>query len=363
MGDLHASTGEGSTRGPHRNLRVAISVVLAAAAQSALAQSAPGALEEIVVTATRREESVIAVPYNISAISGRDISAAGITDLQGLERIIPGLIIPDLGARGNSMNSNIILRGMNTNDTSSSYYLPYAAVPLVSTYVDDIAMYTNLNLTDVARVEVLRGPQGTLYGSGSVAGTLRLIHNRPDPTQFSAEVNAEGSNTSHADSTSSNTFGVVNLPLNVNAALRIFAGYERTAGFIDAPHAAVYTTNGQPVLLNPSDPLTSPVANQGETDIDQASSTYARAALLWNLSDQANLLLAYQHQKDISGGESSDTPGTPFQLQYLVPNENLHRTVDLGSLTLSEDFGFATVTSATSYYVDKSDSKPPRPSI
>lgn len=349
----HYMGGFRASRGP---LSAAVGIVLATASSSARADSVTDALEEVVVTASRREQSVIDVPYNISAVSSRDLRSGGVTDIQGLASLVPGLVIPDLGSRGNSVNSNIIIRGMNTNDTSSSGYLPFAAVPLVSTYVDDVAVFTNLNLADVDRVEVLRGPQGTLYGSGSVAGTVRLIHARPDPNQFSASVDAEGAAVSGAGRASSKVMGVLNVPLGPVEAFRISAGYDQVAGFIDAPNATVYDAHGQPVLANPADPLNSGLTSHRVRHIDDGLSAYARASLLWNPSEDSSVLAAYQHQRDASGGPSADTPGSPRVLQELVPEQPMHRTFDLTSLTVSQDFGFATVTSSTAYYVNKSDS-------
>ena len=85
--------------------------------------------------------------------------------------MVPGLVSADLGPRANSTNSNLIIRGLNASDQGSSYFGPNLAVPLVSTYLDDVPLFVNFNLTDIERVEVLRGPQGTLYGSGAVGGT------------------------------------------------------------------------------------------------------------------------------------------------------------------------------------------------
>jgi iron complex outermembrane receptor protein len=342
-----------ASRGP---LSAAVGIALAAASSGVRADSPTDALEEVVVTASRREQSVIEVPYNISAVSSRDLRSAGVSDIRGLANLVPGLVIPDLGSRGNSVNSNIIIRGMNTSDSSTADYLPFAAVPPVSTYVDDVAVFTNLNLADVDRVEVLRGPQGTLYGSGSVAGTVRLIHARPDPNQFSASLDAEGAAVSGASRASSKIMGLINVPLGASAAIRMSTGYDQIAGFIDAPNATVYDANHQPVLANPGDPLNSGLTHQLVRHIDDGLSAYTRASLLWNPSQDSSVLAAYQHQRDASGGPSADTLGTPGLLQEFVPEQPMHRTLDLASLTVSRDFGFATLTSSTGYYVNKSDS-------
>lgn len=356
MRDICASSAVATVPAPSRRLAVSVGLVLAVSAQAAFAESATSGLEEILVTASRREQNVLETPYNISALSGADVSAAGVTSLQGLERIVPGLFVPDMGSRGNSTNSSIVLRGMSTGDQTNAWYVPFASVPLVSTYVDDVAMFTNLTLSDLARVEVLRGPQGTLYGSGSVAGTVKLIHNQPDPTKFDANVTVEAADVSHADAASYRAEGLVNVPLNENAALRLSAGYTSTAGFIDAPAAMVFDSNGDPVLANPGDPLNSAPTFRSVQHIDDFNSTFARASLLWNIGSKTSVVLAYHHQKDNSDGLSADTIGTKYQRQSMIPHEPMDRTVDLGSLTATADLGFATVTSSTSFYNTTSDS-------
>ena len=182
---------------PNGAIAAAIALALGGGPQ-AFAAEPSDTLEEVVVTANRREQNVLDVPYNISAVSGQALQAAQITSLTDIARLLPGINIPDLGPRASSSNSNIIIRGLNANDPGSSAYLPWESVPLVSTYVDEVPMFVNLNLSDIQRLEVLRGPQGTLYGSGAVAGTIRVIHNPPDPTKFDAQLSVDAAETSHA---------------------------------------------------------------------------------------------------------------------------------------------------------------------
>jgi iron complex outermembrane recepter protein len=176
---------DGAAATCRRSLSVSITLALGAAqatqAASPAAASQPvGGLEEVVVTASRREQTVQDIPYNISAISSAQLDAAGITDLASISRVVPGLQSPDLGARAAGVNSTFIIRGLNTSDVSNAFVAPNLTVPLVSTYIDEVPLFTNLRLTDIQRIEVLRGPQGTLYGSGSVGGTVRVIHNAPN---------------------------------------------------------------------------------------------------------------------------------------------------------------------------------------
>jgi iron complex outermembrane recepter protein len=331
-----------------RPLAAAITVALGLST-AAQATDTGDALQEIVVTANRREQNLIDVPYNISAVSGQQLQAAGIATLTDISRLLPGVNIPDLGPRASSSNSNIIIRGLNANDPTGSAYLPWESVPLVSTYVDEVPMFVNLNLTDVQRVEVLRGPQGTLYGSGAVGGTIRIIHNQPDPSKFTAELSTDASSTSHAPEGSYGVDGLVNIPLSDTAALRINGGYKTTSGFIDAHNAIVFDANTQPALANPANPLTSNFQTQSLRGIDSATSGYARASLLWHATPWLDATLAYQRQEDHSNAFSRQTQGQSYVDNSLIPIAPDDRSVELDALTLTADFGFATVTSSTSY--------------
>src|SRR5262249_10534605 len=215
------------------------------------------ALQEVVVTANRREEDVLTVPYNISAISAAQIEESGVKDLQSLTRMVPGLVSADLGPRANSTNSNLIIRGLNASDQGSSYFGPNLAVPLVSTYIDDVPLFVNFNLTDIERVEVLRGPQGTLYGSGAVGGTGKIIRHKPDLGRVAADVSADLSGADHSGGASYSFDGIINIPLGDSVALRANAGYSKLTGFIDGVHEARFDKTGQPLLADPDNPLTS----------------------------------------------------------------------------------------------------------
>ena len=133
MTHLKHVPGIGSSRRPNPKLAAAIAITLG---YSPLAYSTELAdsIEEIVVTANRREQNLLDVPYNISVVSGKTLEAAGISSLTDIARLLPGINVPDLGPRASSSNSNIIIRGLNANDPGGSAYLPWESVPLVSTY-------------------------------------------------------------------------------------------------------------------------------------------------------------------------------------------------------------------------------------
>ncbi len=338
----------------HPNAVLAMAVALAlGTAHPVHAADSGEALEEIVVTANRREQNVLDVPYNISAVGGTALENAGAKNLSDIARLLPGVTIPDLGPRANSANSLIVIRGLNVNDPVNSAYLPWGSVPTVSTYVDDVPLFVNLQLTDIQRIEVLRGPQGTLYGSGAVGGTLKILHNPVDLKGFSAEASTETSKTDHADGRSYGANGMLNVPLGDTLGIRFSAGYERMAGYINALNEVVFGPNQQPVLADPADPVGSGLTYQTALGINAARSFNVRAAILWKPTSWLDANFAYQRQDDHSDGFSHQTVGSPYQLGTLLPDEPDHRTVDLDSLTLSADVGFATVTSSSSFSVNK----------
>jgi iron complex outermembrane receptor protein len=337
------------------------------AAPAAAADTGDAAtLQEVVVTANRREQDVLSVPYNITALSGAQIEEAGLKDLQSLTHMVPGLVSADLGPRANSTNSNLIIRGLNASDQGSSYFGPNLAVPLVSTYLDDVPLFVNFNLTDIERVEVLRGPQGTLYGSGAVGGTVKLIRHKPDLGVFSANFSADTSTTDHSMGASYSFEGIINIPLGDTVALRANAGYSKLNGFINGTHAARFDKSGQPLLADPANPLTSDYLYQQINDVDDSNSKYGRVSLLWKPADAFSVLADYTHQRDHSGGFSwqdvgfdyttgAAIPRQPYTTRQQIPQQSLDRTLDIGALTVSVDVGFATLTSSSSYYDNRYD--------
>jgi len=339
---------------PQTVLAAAIGLALGAGPALA-ADTASDTLEPIVVTANRREQNALDVPYNISTVSGATLENAGVTDLVDMARLLPGVTIPDVGARANGGNSLIIIRGLNVNDPSGSSYLPWGSVPTVSTYIDDVPLYVNLRLDDIQRVEVLRGPQGTLYGSGAVGGTIKMQHNPPDLTHFSAEASTDLSKTSHTEAPSYAAHFVINEPLGDTFGVRISAGYEKQAGFIDATGATVFGPNQQPVLANPASPLTSPQLLAPLAHVDDSHGSNVRIAALWKAAPGVDANFAYQQQEDTSSGFSHETQGLNYQTAALAPQEPDHRTVNLESMTVSADVGFATFTSSSSFSTNKDD--------
>lgn len=344
-----------------RTTPVALAVASFCGNRAALAQEDDAVvLQEIIVTASGRTQSVQDVPYNISVVTDAALTEAAVTDTASLARQVPGLIYTDLGARSNGINNGIILRGLNGTSAGIGNASPAAGEQTVSTYINGTPLFSNLKLSDVERVEVLRGPQGTLYGAGSVGGTVRYLFNRPDLEMFSGDVQAKLSQSQDSDDFNYALDSVVNLPLSDKFALRVSAGYEYLAGVIDARKIALYDSNGSPLLADPTDYFGSTGVFTTEKDVDDSSVRYVRPSLLWKVSDDVEALLMVQHQDS----RASDFTGIAYNNnadRELVTDRNRKSPAkivdDLFSLEVTADLGFATLTSTTSYTDSDMDSQ------
>jgi iron complex outermembrane receptor protein len=229
---------------------------ICANAQDAPTESEDASSTDIIVTAQRFEQRLQDVPLSISAISGGELAARGTTDLKDLQYSIPGLSTFEYGVS----RQFVQLRGLSTTLGSSTVGLYLDETPLgLDAQGDPI----NVRLYDMERIEVLRGPQATLYGQGSMGGTIRYIPAAPRLDAASAAFDGEYSTTRGGDG-NYRAVGAVNLPLVTDSlGLRVVAGYERIGGFIDSAatgeeninSADIYTVRGI-LLARPSDRLT-----------------------------------------------------------------------------------------------------------
>jgi outer membrane receptor protein involved in Fe transport len=318
------------------------------------------ALEEIIVTATRRESSVQDIPYNISAISGQALVEAQIFENADLMRQVAGAGVVDRGHRNQGVINSIMIRGLNIDGAALGDYA-LNTVPTVSTYVNDTPIYANFVIKDVERVEVLRGPQGTLYGSGSLGGTVRYIMNKPDPEEFDGSVFTWLSQTDGSEGTNYGGDFMLNMPLSDTSAFRLSAGTLQGAGIVDYVNVYELDSNGVPVAPNG---IADPAASYREVeDADEVDITYARASFYFEPSDKFSALISYQMQEDDIGGRRQQTDGLdgfgePYK-DYEIGSIQLEpssREVDMTSLEMEFDLGFATLTSSTSVYDHSGDS-------
>jgi len=188
-------------------------------------------LEEITVTATKREASIQDVPFSINAQTAADIRRSGATDLESLARNVAGLTVQNLGPG----QSQVAIRGMSAGQIVRDQP---GVKEQVGVYLDEsvisLSLFTpDFDLYDLNRVETLRGPQGTLFGSGSVGGTIRYITNQPKMGEFEGHVELDLNSVTDGD-VGGSIKGMVNLPLGETAALRLVGYTTEYGGFIDA---------------------------------------------------------------------------------------------------------------------------------
>ncbi len=221
----------------------AVRIVAASSAQAstdqvfateAIADESPASEPDIIVTATKREERLRDLPTAATVLSGDRIATAGIQDFRDYASLVPGLSQRDFGSPG---QGTIILRGLNTGPqqttNTAAYYLDDALFT-ASGFVAVGAFFTpSPDLGDVERIEVLKGPQGTLYGANSLGGLIRVISRPPDADEFSGSLRGEISDTDGGDIGYSGR-GVVNIPLiDGRLAVRASGAYRRIGGFTD----------------------------------------------------------------------------------------------------------------------------------
>ncbi|MCK5325635.1 MAG: TonB-dependent receptor [Woeseiaceae bacterium] len=196
------------------------------------AAQAQADIEEITVTATKRETTIQEVPFSINVQTAEDIRRSGATDIEELSRNIAGLTVQNLGPG----QSQVAIRGVSAGQIVRDQP---GVKEQVGVYLDEsvisLSLFTpDFDLYDLNRVETLRGPQGTLFGSGSVGGTIRYITNAPDVDNFDANVELDV-NTVTDGETGGGVKGMVNIPLaEGRSALRLVGYTTQYAGFIDA---------------------------------------------------------------------------------------------------------------------------------
>ncbi|HWJ35152.1 MAG TPA: TonB-dependent receptor [Steroidobacteraceae bacterium] len=354
---------------PRRRSQLGTVTTLTAAVLTALygepaaAATAPldeNALQEVVVTATRRAVSAQDLPISITAVSGATLDQAGINDISGLAHSMAGVNFTDKGPFGGVNGATLIIRGLNSEATGGQVALATPIVPPVATYVDDTALFVNLRLQDLDHVEILRGPQGTLYGSGSLGGTIRFVQNAPDPTAFDAKIEAGMSKTNHTHATNQDISGMLNLPLSDTLAVRLNASWTDEAGFINQPNLYAVDSAGAPILAQPGNLLTSPPVTYSKDGTNSYGYRTARIATLYKPNDAFKAQLSYYYQVSTANGFPYAAPyyGVSSLTSTDHSQATTHDKVDLFALTLEGDLGFATLTSNTSYghHVNQSSS-------
>jgi len=249
-------------------------------------------LEEIMVTAQRRDQSIQDIPYNISAYTSDDLDAARAYNLGDISRLVPGLSYVDQGGTIRANRSTFILRGINATDGILSFNSD-VGLPPVSMYFGDTPLFFPIAMKDLERVEVLRGPQGTLYGSGSLGGTIRFIPKKPSLDAFYFETNGHVDTMSKSGEVGYGIDAVVNVPLvDGKLAFRVVGSWDDLGGFINANALASLDSNGVPVPSVSGDP-TSGIVLESEEDTNDEEIAMIRASLLWVPNDTFDATISY----------------------------------------------------------------------
>lgn len=317
---------------------------------SALAQVHPdsGQLEEVVVTADRRETSAQSTPISLTAVTGADIQDRGATDLASLMQSVPGV---SLRTSGPGM-AEFEMRGVSsTGGNSPTVGFYYDDVPLTApAATNEGKIVISPALYDLNRVEVLRGPQGTLYGSGSMGGTIKVVPNAPNPNTFEASAESVLADTDHGGFNHAEN-GMINLPLvNGIAAVRIVGSYSHDAGWIDR----IVTEPGTFPLSNGAtrgNVLAAPVAEDYH-DVNGVDRTTVRISALIKPFDGLTIAPSFFYQNMTSGGLPyiDSDPGTDAHYQPFDVAENYSDKFTLGSLNVKYATDLFEIASTTSYW-------------
>lgn len=309
--------------------------------------------EVIMVTATRRAASVQDIPINITAISGTDLKDLAITDIQALGAYTPGLTTIDSGPRS---VGQVALRGLNANDSST---FGDNIDTSLATYLGEIPLFVDFRLVDMERVEVLLGPQGTLYGQGTLAGAIRYIPTRPNAEEFEGYGHGRLYDVAHGGSVGFNVDGAVNIPIiQEKLALRSTVAYYNDPGFIDYPFALqeVGVSLPQPgTLENPLGTPEQQAANfQRLEDVNDEETIMLRNSLGFFPTEWATFYLTHVYQNTKTNGRQATSPDPlgavgPYEGPWRLAEPASRRT-NLFALEAEIDLGdFAQIVTATAF--------------
>jgi iron complex outermembrane recepter protein len=323
-------------------------------AATATTASEDTGLEEITVTAERFTSTIQNTPISISAFTGDQLTAAGLTRIEDLAHEIPGLSMRSAGPGLTEYEA----RGLASNG---------GAAPTVGFYLDEIPLsppavsqsgkvVIDPNLYDIERVEVLRGPQGTLYGSGSMGGTVKVITNQPKLGVFEGSVQGTGSYTDGGGGNYGANL-MLNLPLGDKLALRVVLSDLHRSGWIDNKTVSPFPIEPITTPASPRGPVESaPVTNVFRNANDEQLSG-GRISLLYKPTDDLSILATAFTQSLHLGGydllDGSPNSASPSRVsnahfEVFPLREGVRDNISIFGLTVNANLGFADLTSATS---------------
>jgi len=334
-------------------------------AASAQPVTAGGELQEVVVTANRRTQALEEVPYSISVIGAQQLAQAAITDIASLTEQVPGLSTYNLGARLAAATAPNI-RGINATGFPRGFRT-FEQDP-VGTYIGNSPIDGYYELVDIKQVEILRGPQGTLYGAGALGGAIRIIPNSPELGAYHGSIEVSGGKVANASSPSFSADGVINVPIGDTLAFRASGKYAYDPGFVDVVGLLKRASDSPyavPLLANPQDPVGSPPIYYSENGWNWQRTTTLRGSLLWKPAEafRAEVNDLYSHVYGNGGPTVNfDWPGgpDPYNPAATLPpgshytefsriDQPFNRHTNLLSLDMTYDAGFATLSTTSSY--------------
>ncbi len=270
----------------------------------------PGLLEEIVVTAQKREESLQDVAVSLQALGNTKLEELNVQNFSDYARFLPSLSFQSGGQSGGPGFQRAYMRGVASGGDGNHS----ASLPSVGTYLDEQPVTTiqgalDVHIYDVQRVEALAGPQGTLYGASSQAGTIRIITNKPDPSGFEAGYDLRVDSISKGG-TGYVAEGYANLPISDRAAIRLVGWHREDAGYVDNVRGTVtYPTSG----------ITIDNADQVEKDYNDGQVSGARAALKIDLDESWTVTAGLMGQRGEYNGSFGYRPGTELEITRFNP--------------------------------------------
>jgi outer membrane receptor protein involved in Fe transport len=258
-------------------------------------------IQEVTVTAQRRNESIENVPITIQAITGEQLKQLNVTTFDDLLKYTPNVTFSGNGPG----QGNIFMRGLSSGGSGNQSQSTTAPFPNVALYLDDQSMQfpaRNLDvyMVDVERVEVLEGPQGTLFGGGAQAGAIRYITNKPKLDVTEGNVSA-GYGTTTGGDPNSNLNATINLPLIADTlAVRATIFNDQRGGYI---------SNVPGIIHNPIDPtVTANNAALVQSNTNPVTYSGARVSALWKFNENWDLLLQQNYQNMEADGFFNDYP-------------------------------------------------------
>lgn len=315
----------------------------------------PSGIEEIIVTAQKRSERLQDVPMSIAVIGTQDIERRGLIGMEDYLRSIPGVSQIDQGPAANA----VVIRGVAT----SPQFENFSSGTTVGTYFDETSITAAAGLgaggidvrpVDLARIEVLRGPQGTTFGSASLGGAVRLVPQRPVMNDFSGRVAGSLSATDGSGGTNSMVQGIFNMPLVTDRlALRAVAYRFDDSGVYDN----IVGTDPASLAVADRFGVGSTVLGYTQDDVGQTVSTGARLSATWAVSDSVDATLVYLHQDIEQDGWPLATLGGYQQARFpIAPQARLRgergevadSNIDLANAVIDVDLGALALTSVLS---------------